>query len=430
MIIVSIVAFALASLILLESFLRKSDFFSPIRTYFFFHSLSLGVAFLALDPRMTPFKPLTSLVYFGSAACFLMGAWSARLLAPKGDGIVRRVDFSRYNWRMHLGWATFIFVVFVAGMTVAYLGTGQFPMLAEEKGRAIKAFFDYKFSASVALSFGGVAMTLFFIYAFRPRKGSRLWNPGILMAAATLAIFMLALSRSGIVVFGCFAVVFYHYAFRRLSIPKLGLLFAVFASFIIITGYMKTSDIRKTYQIEFSDVLALAMRIPYLYIANNYWNLDHALNPPAHMERHPTTYGFTTTSGLLGLMSLPGGNLAAGIRENTQIDDQFHERSIKSRGWNTVGYQWDLYKDFGLPGTLLGPFLIGLFFGFLYLRVTRTPTVLNVATYSFLFFFLAGSVFGFLPENSIYVYGTIYVALCCYLAHRTYPAGPGITTST
>lgn len=425
MIDVSVISFCLAAAILLECIIRGSDFFSPARLYFFFQSVALGVAFLALDKNMTPFKPFTSLVYFGSSACFLSGLVVVRLLVDfKARPSRKSMDFEHYNWKLHLIFAMVLFVFFVYGMITAHNGTGGFPLFAKDKSNAIKAFFSYKWSASVAICYGGLTLALFFMALFRPRASSKFLDPVLWMTVASAFIYSLALSRSGLVFFAVFAIVFYHYAIRRLSMLRLFLLFVFCSSFIVVTGYLKVNGVQEKYRVKVktSKVVQLAMKVPYMYLANNYWNLDYALNPENFQERHPTTFGFTTLSGMLDMMALPGGNVGMAIHEATGFDDPFHKRAIKARGWNTIGYQWDLYKDFGLVGVFLGPFIIGLLLEILYLKICMRPTMLSSACYSFLAFFLMGSFGGLFFESGIYVYGLFYLCLCCYLCQRLFRA--------
>lgn len=431
MVAVSIVSFCLAVALILECIIRKSDFFSPIRIYLFFHSVALGISFLALDKSMTPFRPFTSLVYFGSALCFVLGVWTVTLLAGPGKGPVRALDFSRYNWKVHLCFSFFLFLVFLWGMMFAYHGIGVFPLFAKDKAKAIRDLFAYKWYASIALSYGGLTMALFFISIFRPRKLPRIFNLGFWMMLISVLVFSLALSRAGLMFFAAFAILFYNYAVRRLSILKLFQFFLIAALFIIVTGYLKSNGIQEKYKgkIKTEKVVRLALRIPYMYFANNFWNLDYALNPENYHERHPTTYGFTTFSGLLDGMYVPGGNLGLEIHKSTGFDDAFHKKAIKVKGWNTIGYQWDLYKDFGVIGDFLGPFIIGMLLGILYLKLTREPTLLTAASYSYLAFFLSGTFGGYMPENMIYVYGFFYLCGCCYLSQVTFSRKPhGVLT--
>lgn len=381
---------------------------------------------------MTPFHPFTSLVYFGSAACFLLGTWAVSLLNGLKDVPSRRpADFERYNWKLHFFFATALFLFFVWGMKTARDGVGEFPLLAYDKAQAIRSFFAYKWSASVAICYGGLAMVLFFIPLFRPRRLPKILDPAFWIMLIIACIFSLALSRSGLVFFAVVAVVFYHYAVRRLLMSRLLLIFVVCASFIVVTGYLKVNGLQQQQQVKVktSKVIHLALRVPYMYLANNFWNLDYALNPENYQERHPTTYGFTTLSGTLDMMDLPGGNLGVALHEATGFDDQFQKHAVKLRGWNTIGYQWDLYKDFGIAGVFLGPFLMGMLLKLLYLRVCSRPTILNSAAYSFQAFFLLGSFGGFFPENPIYVYGFFYLCACCYLSQRLSLRNPSPTIS-
>src|SRR5690606_22367137 len=131
----------------------------------------------------------------------------------------------------------------------------------------------------------------------------------------------------------------------------------------------------------------------YLYIANNFWNLDYALNPPETREIQPTTYGYAIGQGFLSAFYLPGGTLAAQMIHETKIDDQFNRRSSKLKGWNTIPYHWPLYKDFGMFGVFAGSFLIGFGMSTLYLEMRRRPTMLKLGMYCYLAYWIVNSYF-------------------------------------
>jgi len=72
---------------------------------------------------MTPFQPLTNMVYFGSGACYLAGtlcvaavtsaSYPPAALAPNSPpSLVSR----GYNWRWHLIFSLILFAVFLTGM--------------------------------------------------------------------------------------------------------------------------------------------------------------------------------------------------------------------------------------------------------------------------------------------------------------------------
>ena len=430
---VSIVSFCVAGAILLETIVRRTDFFSPIRIYVFFHSLTLGIAFLGLHVAMTPWKAFTSLVYFGSGACFVAGAWVAGLLNPGGRSplphpspppsvpVPGSARSKPYDWTLHLYLASGLFLLFFVGMMVAAYGIGGLPLFMADKGEAIQDFFKVNLFASIGLSYGGVVMALFFMAIFRPSAKGSLRNIAFWMTVATFGLFITALSRSGIIFFAFFALVYYHQAVRRISVVRLGLLFSIFLAIFVTTAYVKLSNYQKQtgFGMKPLRTISLLFKFPYIYVANNFWNLDYALNPPSHRLGHPPTYGFTTVSGMLDMIQFPGGAVGPGIRQAADFDDQFHPRASKIKGLNTVGYQWGLYKDFGVAGAFLAPFGFALLFGNLYRKMRRDPTILNLAAYSFLAYFVGFSWFLAFWESMIYVYGLLFVAFACWLCGRT-----------
>ncbi len=434
MITLSVISLLVAALIIVEVTVRRSDFFSPGRIYLFLHALTMGIAFLSLDKAMTPFQPFTWLVYLGSGAAYLLGVWIAWSMgklyphevrpvgidAPYGKNDTRGTIDSGYNWTLHLKLAMIFFLLFVAALTFASLGIGTLPILAKDKAMAIRNIFKVNIFSSIGLSYGGMVAVLFFMAIFRPRR-RRLWfNLAFWMMLVTLGIYITALSRSGLVFFTLFALVYYHQAVRRLSIPKLSIFFLVSFSLFLGTAYLKLTNFQKQYglNVKPAQLMVKLLNIPYIYVANNFWNLDYALNPEVYHERHPATYGFTTVSGIFDMLLVPGGSAGSAIRDAGGYDDQFQEHVVKVKGLNTVGYQWGLYKDFGLPGTLLCPFAFGLLFGLVYGQMRRSPTVANTALYAYLSYFVGMSWFLAFWESMIYIYGLMFVSAICYLGYR------------
>lgn len=421
---ISTYSLGLSGIVLAETLIRKTDFFSPVRLYLFFHSLTLGIAFLSLHKAMTPFHPFTWLVYLGSGFSYVCGAWIVGLIGSTyystQNNQVPTIPISSYNWRFHFLFAFLLAAVFSLGMAVASFGIGSVPLFAKDKGVAIRDFFTVNWFASVALSYGGVVMALFFMAIFRSGARRKLGDLAFWMTSIVLIIYSLALSRSGLIFFAFFALIYFHQAVKRISILRLVLLFSIFLSLFAVSAYVKLSNYQKHSEFGSSGAktLGLAMKFPYIYVANNFWNLDFALNPENFQERHPTTYGFSTISGVLDMMLLPGGGIGPGIRQVGGYDDQFHSQSIKVKGLNTMGYQWGLYKDFGVLGAFAAPFVFGIFFGTLYFRMKKRKSILSFATYSYLSYFVGFSWFLAFWESMIYVYGFFYVVFCCWLAQR------------
>jgi oligosaccharide repeat unit polymerase len=135
--------------------------------------------------------------------------------------------------------------------------------------------------------------------------------------------------------------------------------------------------------------------MPYKYIANNYWNLDYAINPPTDRTIHPFTMGIDALYGMFEYTRLP-----MAIRDMMGWDNIFNESVQKVPGLNTTGYLWEAYKDWGVIGTVWFPFVVSFFMCFLYERMHRYATPRNIIFYSmFLYYigwwwFVAGYKFG------------------------------------
>lgn len=432
MLTVSLCCLAVVVFLLAENFVRKSDFFSPVRLYVFFHAATLGIAFLALDRAMTPFHPFTWLVYLGSAACYIAGVTATKLVRNMGPARPPvPIDLGAYNWKRHFLITLVLFVLFVWGILYAYKGIGEFPLFAKHKVTVLKRYFAVNWTASMLLSQGGLVMSLFFMTLFRPGRTPKLLRAGFWLMLASAAIFALALSRVGFMFFAVFATVFFHQAIRRISLPKMTFIFLLLLAGFLGTSYLKIAELGAKYKVDLTSpkALKIALGMPYNYVANNFWNLDYALNPGNFRDRHPTTYGFNQVSGLLDMIVLPGGNLGPSLREGGGYEDGFHVPTVKLKGLNTFTYQWGLYKDFGLPGVLILPFLFGAAFSLLYGRMRERPNILNTAVYSFLAFVVSFSWFSAMWELASFVFGFMILATGCFLCQWVFPRPPsGVRT--
>jgi len=426
MLLYSVLAFMVTVAIVLDTVIRKADFFAPARLYLFFHSTTIGIAFLGFHKAMVPFKPFTTLVYLGSGFAFLLGALVPTLVA----GRIRKSppNLSGYNWRLHWTFSFLLFAFFLTGMLVAYQGSGAFPLLAKKKQAAIYAFNHVALYSNVAYNMGAVSAVMFFIAILRPQRIPPWLRPGVWMAFITLMIFFLAMNRSGALLTIFSGLTLINYGLRRLSIVHLFAFIALFMGLFIPFSYSRLDEPQKKILAKLDPMMVtgLLLKIPYVYISNNYWNLDYALNPENYQTRHPTTYGFTTFSGILDLAYLPGGGmLGTEIRESGGFEDMFHKHTVKIKGLNTVTYQWGLYKDFGLAGVLIVPFFVGIFIGIFHRRMREEPDVFNIAVYSYFAFFIAFNWFTAMWELLNFSYGCIFVATACYLCRKL--AAPPVT---
>ena len=116
---VSALLFSVAFICLLQSWLLKKDFFSPVNVYCFSQSITLAVAYLKLDYAMSDFKLKTWLFWIGAMVCFCGGGLLVRLVAKMRNVPVTCSEPVRqfgYNWKLHVLMTFGIFLIFLIGV--------------------------------------------------------------------------------------------------------------------------------------------------------------------------------------------------------------------------------------------------------------------------------------------------------------------------
>ena len=123
---------------LLQSWLLKKDFFSPVTVYCFSQCITLAIAYLQIDAFMSDFKPLTWMVWILGLVAFCSGCYVAKLSAKARSLPVRVVEATPpqgYNWRLHLVISFFLFALFLVGVVKIIAVAGNLIIFTENPGR-------------------------------------------------------------------------------------------------------------------------------------------------------------------------------------------------------------------------------------------------------------------------------------------------------
>src|SRR5690606_7913334 len=201
----------------------------------------------------------------------------------------------------------------------------------------------------------------------------------ILSLALVLGLYMLIVTRYDLFRFLIFAVVLFHYGKGRLKLSHIiaGLTFAVgvfFLAFLIRVNTDAIASCTVRIKVKMPAHLSWASNI-YAYLANDFWNCDFAVKKVVDGDhRYPLQYGMGLFRALIWNLRLEGG-----LIEAYNFDSLFNESATKIDGLNTVVYVWHFYKDFGIAGAFLLPFIAGLFAWKFYLNSMMAPTVFRLS---------------------------------------------------
>lgn len=358
---VSIACAIAAMLCIAYAGIMKKDFFHPTLFYVFCQCVTLGISYLKITPSMTDFKIVTWYAWLGAIAAFFLGTFAYYMVCPgenKLDKEKIKEAGEAYNWHLHVVICLVLSVLFVVGAVMVARSMGGFYLF--NIGEELNASKNASTFANVSYASSPFVATMWFLGAFKsinPYRRVRcfsLWA-GIGIIVLSMCVYP---GRSTLFLSLGAAFIMFNYLKARIPVKLIVIVLAVAISSFVAVGL-----IRAQYGTSSLEGMSMdyVMELPYKYIANNYWNLDYALNPPNDRERHPFTYGLDLVGVPIEYTMAPGG-----LRQSNGWDDFLNARIMKEQGYNTVSYLWDLYKNFGMAGCIFVPFLMAFFFSYFY----------------------------------------------------------------
>lgn len=397
---------------LFQAWWFKKDFFSPLNVYCFSQFITLAISYFQIDKAMTDFKPFTWMVWFLGLFSFACGCIVTKLVAKSkrnSVNVIPAVPPANYNWPLHLGLSFLIFALFMVGVYGVVQVAGSLVIFTDDPAKWMSKDVNYGYYA-LLLSSAPLCVLLFGVASFkRFNPIAKVRYIALLMVLVTMSISLMAYPNRTSLFFNVgFFLIFVNYLYKRIS----PLVIAAILVLAIIV-FISIGSLRNQYggsSVE-GKALDVVVDLPYKYVANNYWNLDYALNPPNDKEIHPHTYGIDFFSGLFEYARLSGS-----FKNSFHWDDAFNDRIQKVEGFNTVNYLWDLYKDFHLFGVVVIPLLCGIGLSVLHLRLCKSFTPRQILFYTYFIYFVGWWFFTSAYKQGIYcIWGIVifFISTVC-----------------
>ena len=381
---VSSVFFLVSFFCLAQAWFLKKDFFSPVNVYCFSQSITLAVAYLKLDYAMSDFKPITWLFWIGAMVCFCGGGLLVHLVA-KSRGVPTSlhspVPQYGYNWKLHVLLAFGVLLLFLVGIFGIIKTVGNLILLTDDPASWMTKDTNYGYFP-IFMSLGPLCILLFEVASFskfNPVRSVR--NVARVMTFLVIVLSFMAYPNRGTLFFSLgFLVILYNYLHKRISSMWLTLCLA-----LAILAFVAVGNMRNQYGGSSIENVAMqkVMLLPYMYVANNYWNFDYAINPPSDREYHPHTYGIDFFFGAFEYTGAMGA-----IRKSARWDGLFDESIQKIGGFNTANYLWEVYKDLYTPGVFLLPLILGMALSLFYLRLSKPFSPRVILFYTVFIYFV------------------------------------------
>ncbi len=387
---VSFCCFLVVFISLIFMWRGKKDFFSPVNIYCFSQVFTLGFAYLKLDPAMTDFHAKTWFVWGGALFSFIVGGVVFRFQSRRPPVEFTCENISKtYHWKLHFVISFVLLALFLFGVAGLVSIVGNLILFTGNISRWTSGTVDYgwysQFFASSPLIVLFFAVSSF--SSVNPYRAMRNISRGIVFFVIILSVLAYP-TRTSLFLSVGFVIILVNFLWKKISI-----LFIMVVILLAFLAFVVIASVRSQYGATSLENVALKtmVKMPYVYVANNYWNLDYALNPVPEQHIHSHTYGIDFLGGIMEYSRMPDA-----IRTSMGWDNVFNKSVTKVKGLNTTGYLWEVYKDFGMAGVFLFPFCFAFFLTFFYeyMKTARTPAFWMLYTmlifYTGWWFFIAG----------------------------------------
>jgi len=390
---------------------KGRDLFSPIRLYLITYSFTLGIACLDLSPYSTGWETITWVVLATSGLSYVMGALSAYyIIRAQGKTLlclgsikeelrVNKLPQDKRVFTAVLACTALYLLVYAMGVAAV----GSIPALSDKPDEARMDFAFFGVAGNfLCLGEAAVLIPVGLILA-RVRRYRILY---LLIALVGVVSSSLLLSRYTILKMLFIAVVLYRYLVGSIRLRMVFLLAVIFVVIVMGAFFLRSKGdfLSKDYIERFSCLRVKKgyelVALPYAYVANNYWNLNYGLQIAPEGRFHHT-YGLRTFHAVF-----------QAFRQSKKMEEVFDVEGLldlevqKVPPFNTIPYHWNLYRDFGYAGLVIGSFLMGFLLQLLYLKFRSEPDWWRTYAYANFAFFVALSFFA-----SIWYHLAVWIVL-------------------
>ncbi|OGU61203.1 MAG: hypothetical protein A2V66_12735 [Ignavibacteria bacterium RBG_13_36_8] len=281
-----------------------------------------------------------------------------------------------------------LFILFVVSYIVIFLKTGEIPVFAAKPWKARAEFTMF----GVGLFLHNVVLIVFFSGVYFVLESGNKFRKFILILLSLISIVLYAatLQRYQIFLAIFMVVALLYYSTSRINFKTTLITGVIIVGFFYLVSSFRLGEfvIYILYQIskmKFSPDYAIFTE-PYMYVVMNLENFARSIT-----KIDSYTYGYYTFDFLTAI---------TGIKHWISEYFYLNETPFLISSFNTYSAFWTFYRDFGVLGIFIIPFVGGISISSFYYSFRLKPTLLRCALYGMLMFGIIfsffNSLFGFL----------------------------------
>lgn len=405
--VISIVCFLICFGVVITCFSKRADILSPSRIFVFLWSFAIGITDLKLSALQFEWNNTGWMLLLIGVAAFLVGTFVVFVLnftvqlTPMRE-VRLRLSRRQFDESVFFKIILVVFAAYVVSYLASYLIKGFIPLLSKRPGQMRTQFGVFGFGLIVHAA----PAVMFFVVQYFVSINKRGFHKFVLALVFlfTAGSYFLLLQRFDFAIWAIVSFVFFYYATRYVSLKTVLITILPFVGI-----FYWVSSLRLIGAIKYYMFLMSKMKIstdyafvtePYMYVATN---LENFVRSSQKLDQF--TFGYYSLnfiSSLTGLRHWMG--------EYFNLDDTPYLTS----GYNTYSFLWTYYRDFGVVGLALFPFLEGMIIAHLYYAMRKQPSILNVSLYALAVFVMLISFFHNAPSMLQFV----FVAIMIYIVNR------------
>lgn len=386
MTVISIISFLICVSIILFSLKKNSDFISPSKVFLFIWALAIGLADLKFSGYQNTWSSYSWIIIFVTLSSLLLGIYSVYVIyldkemysvdSIRNKTLSQSID-DKYFFKIIVIVALFYFTAYLT----IFLVKGYLPLFHTRPSES-RVYFEV---FGIGMLVHTAPCILFFVVQFflLVKKKKKQKYVLFFIGFLTLLSYFLLLQRFNLIFWITISLVFAYYSSRAINYKNISIVFIVLGALAYSIQLVRMSKFVVNYLYYISkmkfDVQYAVFTEPYMYITMNLENYARAVTK---LENY--TFGYYTFNSILSLSFLKHW-----IEEYASIE----KYPFLYSPYNTYTMFWDFYRDFGVMGIFIIPFVLGFLISISYIKMRTNPTVSAITGYSIFVFVIAFSFF-------------------------------------
>ncbi len=374
--------------ILISSFRKGADVFSPGRVFGFTWCFVLALTDLKLSRLQHEWSgDVWAILLFGPAAfllgVFIMYVQNVGSVYTPLDEMRLTLRSEQVNERRLFGSIVVLFVMYGVSYFVIYLIKGYVPLLSPE-GILFRTEFT-AFGVGLFIHLMPVILVCVLVYHVVFESAHRHKTALKIIAAITALSFLLLLQRFHFIMSAVICIPMLYYSTRVIRLKTASIFILATVALFYWVSSLRTGELIQYYlylssKMKFSYHYALLTE-PYMYFVMNLENYARSIE--LHQDFTFGAYTFDFVAAVTGLKHW--------LRSYFLLEDNPYLVS----GYNTYTAFWTFYRDFGIAGLGTISLMLGAMTGYLHARLRLRPSVLNLTSYAIAIFMMVISFFNF-----------------------------------